>query len=172
MKSVASGGSRDKGRGQRASAGNSSGMGGGQIMTENSRTSPGRVDRGRGRGARGSEKRPTLVQVRSQEEMNDFDRYALITARRKTFETSTTLLCQELWATSRIIPGYGPPPLAAAQESLERVPEEPERPLPTAASAGPELTPSKKKTRKATARQLPLDDEPSPLAQNSNVGDH
>jgi len=59
--------------------------------------------------------------------MNDFDRYALITARRKTFETSTTLLCQELWATSRIIPGYGPPPLAAAQESLERVPEEPER---------------------------------------------
>jgi len=104
------GSSKDKGRGQRASAGSSSGIGGGQITAENGRTPPGKVERGRGRGARGSDRRPTLIQTQPQEDMEDFDRYAFITARRETLQTSTSLLCQELWATSRIIPGYAPPP--------------------------------------------------------------
>ena len=46
------GSSKDKGRGQRASAGSSSGMGGGQITAENGRTPPGKVERGRGRCSR------------------------------------------------------------------------------------------------------------------------
>jgi len=91
------GSSRDKGRGQRASAGSSNGMGGGQITAENSRTSPGKIERGRGRGARGSDRRPTLVHAQPQEDMNEFDRYALMIARRKTLQTSMSLLCQELW---------------------------------------------------------------------------
>jgi len=115
------GSSKDKGRGQRASAGSSSGIGGGQITAENGRTPPGKVERGRGRGARGSDRRPTLIQTQPQEDMEDFDRYAFITARRETLQTSTSLLCQELWATSRIIPGYAPPPPPPAPRQPQAV---------------------------------------------------
>ena len=44
MRGGSYGSSRDKGRGQRASEGSSSGMGGVQIMAENSRTPPGKVE--------------------------------------------------------------------------------------------------------------------------------
>ena len=110
MKGGTYGRPRDKGRGQRAATDSTNGMDGGQITVEHSRTSPEKSERGRGRGAQGSDRRPTLVHAQPQDEMNESDRYALIIARRKNFQTSTSLLCQELWATSRIIPGYAPPP--------------------------------------------------------------
>jgi len=123
--------------------------------------------------ARGPDRRPTLIQTQPQEDMDDFDRYAFITARRETLQTSTSLLCQELWATSRIIPGYGLPPPAAAQgEPLEDVPMALNRTHPSELSAGQAPPPSKKKTRRAIARQLQLDNHPSPLAQDITTGDH
>jgi len=167
------GSSKDKGRGQRASAGSSSGMGGGQITAENGRTPPGKVERGRGRGGRGSDRRPTLIQTQPHEDMDDMDRYAFITARRETLQTSTSQLCQELWATSRIIPGYGTPPPAAAQgKPQEDQPMAPERPPPSEISAGQAPPPSKKKNRRTIARKLHLDKHPSPLAQDINTVDH
>ena len=168
------GSSRDKGRGQRASAGSSKDWGGGQITTEDNRTSPVKIERGRGRGARGSDRRPTLVHAQPQEDLNEFDRYALMIARRQTLQTSTSLLCQEFWETSRISPGYGPPPPAAAHENSrqEEVPETPRRPPPSEFSARPAPPPSKKKIRKATARQLQVDEQPSPLAQDSHMMGH
>ena len=76
-----SGPPRDKGRGQRASEGSSRGMGEGQIMAENSRTPPGKVERDRGRGARGPDaRRHTLLHTQPQEDMDDISRYAFVTA--------------------------------------------------------------------------------------------
>ena len=160
MRSGTNGSSRDKGRGQRASEGSSRGMGGGQTTVENNRTPPGKVERGRGRGARGPDaRRHTLIHTQPQEDMDEISRYAFVTARRKTLRTNTSLLCQERWATSRIIPGYGPPLPAAAQERPpEDVPKAPERPSPLEFSAGQAPPPSKNKARRATARQLQLDD--------------
>jgi len=107
IKSGTNGSSRDKGRGQRAPEGSSRGMGGGQTMVENNRTPLGR---GRGRGGRPEARRPTILHSQSQEDMDEISRYALMTARRETLRTNLAKKCQELWATSRIIPDYGPPP--------------------------------------------------------------
>jgi len=174
MKGGTYGSSRDKGRGQRTSEGSSSGMGGGQIMAENSRTPPGKVERGRDRGARGPyARRPTLLHTQPQEDMDDISRYALVTARRETLLIKTAQLCQERWASTRTIPGYGTPPPAAAQE---RQPEDVtgalERSFPPESlsfSARQAPPPSKTKARSTTAHQLQMEDQPSPPEEDHQL---
>jgi len=174
MKNGAIGSPRGKGRGgQRASEGSSRGMGGGQTTVEISRPPLGKVDRGRGRGFRPDARRPTLLHTPPLEDMDDISRHALITARRETLLTNTARLCQERWASSRITLDYGPPPPAADQERLpedmSKAPEithSPEYP----ANQAPALP--KTKVRRATARQLKLDDQPSSPAQDINMVDH
>jgi len=133
MRSETNGSSRDKGRGQRISEGSSRGMGGGQTTAENSRTPPVRFERGRGRGTRAPEaRRHTLLHTQPQEDVDDISCYALVTARRETLRITTSLFCQQRWASSRTIPGYATPPPAAAQEGQpEDVPTEQERSSPS-----------------------------------------
>ena len=175
MRSGTKSSSRDKGRGQRASEGSSRGMGGGHTTAENSRTPPVRVERGRGRGARAPDaRRHTLLHTQPQEDMDDISRYAFVTVRRETLRITTSLFCQERWASSRTIPGYGPPPTAAAQEGQpEGVPTEQERPSPSELiSAGQAPPTPKTKARSTTARQLQLDDLPSPPEQDTGIVHH
>ena len=143
-------------------------------MAENSRTPPGKVERGRDRGARGPyARRPTLLHTQPQEDMDDISRYALVTARRETLLIKTAQLCQERWASTRTIPGYGTPPPAAAQE---RQPEDVtgalERSFPPESlsfSARQAPPPSKTKARSTTAHQLQMEDQPSPPEEDHQL---
>jgi len=140
---------------------------------ETSRAPLGKVDTGRGRGFRPDARRPTLLHTQPLEDMDDISHYALITARREALRTNTARLCQERWASSRITLDYGHPPPAADQERLPKdMSKAPEITHSPESPAGQAPNLPKIKVRRATARQLNLDDQPSPPAQDINRVDH
>ena len=53
--------------------------------------------------------------------MDDISRYALVTARRETLRISTSIMCRERWESSRVIPGYSPPPQPLLRKDNRRM---------------------------------------------------